>query len=138
MQIRLMLLAFTFMLTHQVAVAETTESPSSSVDTPRGRSDPDAENTRLNVRDKGDATVTPEEQGEQPADREITATIRRAVVEDDSLSLNAHNVKIVTRDGGVTLRGPVDSKTERAKIAKLAEQTVGVKRVDNQLEVDVD
>lgn len=68
------------MLTHQVAVAETTESPSSSLDTPRGRSDPDAENTRLNVRDKGDATVTPEEQDEHAADREITAAIRRAMV----------------------------------------------------------
>ncbi|MGH8591497.1 MAG: BON domain-containing protein [Gammaproteobacteria bacterium] len=80
--------------------------------------------------------MTPEEQGGEPADLEITAAIRRAIVKDDSLSLNAHNVKIITRDGTVTLRGPVDNHAERTTIGQLAEKTVGVKRVDNQLEIN--
>ena len=98
----------------------------------------DAENTGVNVRDKGDVTVTPEEQGGEAGDREITAAIRRAIVKDDSLSLNAHNVKIITQDGTVTLRGPVESAAERTTIAQLAEKTAGVKRVDNQLEINAD
>jgi len=71
-------------------------------------------------------------------DREITAAIRRAIVKDDSLSLNAHNVKIITRDGIVTLRGPVENEAERTTIGRLADKTAGIKRVDNQLEINAD
>ncbi|MCA1852521.1 MAG: BON domain-containing protein [Beggiatoa sp.] len=92
----------------------------------------------MNVRDRDAATVTPDEQGGEAGDREITAAVRRAIVEDDSLSLNAHNVKIITRDGTVTLRGPVESRAERTTIGQLAEKTAGVKRVDNQLEINAD
>lgn len=138
MQIGSLLIAFILVLSHEVVLAETTEVPPASSDTTRGPSAPDAENTGVNVRDSHTVTVTPEEQGGEAADREITAAIRRAIVKDDSLSLNAHNVKIITRDGIVTLRGPVESTAERTTIAQLAEKTVGVKRVDNQLEINVD
>jgi hyperosmotically inducible periplasmic protein len=156
MQIGSLLIAFIIMLSHGIVLAETTETPSSETtrDTTPGSSAPnaekqgardaeegrarDAENTGVNVRDGGDVTVTPEEQGGEAADRELTAAVRRAIVKDDSLSLNAHNVKIITRNGTVTLRGPVESTAERTKIAQLAEKTAGVKRVDNQLEINAD
>ncbi len=138
MQIGSLLIAFIFVLGHGVVLAETTEIPPASSDTTRGLSAPDAENTGVNVRDRGDVTVTPEEQGGEAGDREISAAIRRAIVKDDSLSLNAHNVKIITRGRIVTLRGPVENAAERTTIGQLAEETVGVRRVDNQLEINAD
>jgi hyperosmotically inducible periplasmic protein len=96
----------------------------------------DADNTERNVRDRDDKTLTPPDQGGSASDRELTAAIRRAIVEDDSLSTNAHNVKIVTVDSVVTLRGPVKSATEKAAVVAKAENAKGVKRVDNQLEVE--
>jgi len=72
---------------------------------------------------------------EAPAHRERTATIRKAIAGDSSLSTNAHNVKIITVDGVVTLRGSVKTPAEKAAVAATAEKAKGVKRVDNQLEV---
>ena len=95
----------------------------------------DADNTGKNVRDRGD-TVTPTDQGENAADRTVTANIRTAIVDNDNLSTDAKNVKIVTRDGHVTLRGPVKTPEEKATIASTAERVAGVKRVDNQLEIE--
>jgi hyperosmotically inducible protein len=93
------------------------------------------ENTERNVRDRGDTTLTPEDQKETESDVKITADIRKAVVADDSLSVNAHNVKIITRNGVVTLRGPVESEAESLKLGLIAKQTAGVTQVDNQLEI---
>jgi len=96
----------------------------------------DADNSGKNVRDRGDKTVTPMDQGGSADDRDLTAAIRRAIVSDDSLSTNAHNVKIVTIDGVVTLRGPVKTAAEKAAVVAKAEKAQGVKHVDNQLEVE--
>jgi osmotically-inducible protein OsmY len=65
----------------------------------------------------------------------ITQAIRKAVVADKSLSTNAQNVKIIAKNGAVTLRGPVNSAAEKSSIAAKAEQAAGVKSVDNQLEI---
>jgi osmotically-inducible protein OsmY len=92
------------------------------------------DNTGRNVRDRGD-TVTSGDQSETTADRTTTQKIRKAVVADDSLSMDAHNVKIITVDGAVTLRGPVKSEDERKKIGAMAEQVAGASKVRNQLEV---
>ena len=97
---------------------------------------PDADNTGKNVRDSAGKTLTPMDQGGSAQDRELTASIRKAVVADDSLSTNAQNVKIITVDGVVTLRGPVKSAAEKAAVAGKAQKTAGVKRVDDQLEVE--
>lgn len=94
-----------------------------------------ADNTDKNERDRGDDTLTPMDQGESEADRTITQQIRQGVVGADEISAGAKNVKIITVDGVVTLRGPVESATEKANIAALATKVAGVKRVDNQLEV---
>ena len=92
------------------------------------------DNTGRNVRDRGD-TVTSGDQSESKADRSTTQKIRQAVVTDDSLSMMAQNVKIITVDGGVTLRGPVKNDGERTKIGAMAEQVAGAGKVQNQLEV---
>jgi osmotically-inducible protein OsmY len=93
------------------------------------------ENTGRNERDKDNTTLTPEDQKETESDIKITAAIRQAVVKNKSLSANAQNVKIITRNGVVTLRGPVESKKESKKIKKIAKHTPGVLKVDNQLEI---
>lgn len=95
----------------------------------------DADNTKKNERDRDGDTVTPEDQAENDADRSITQRIRQAVVDKDGLSMNAKNVKIVTANGVVTLRGPVQSAGEKSSIASIAQATNGVSRVDNQLEI---
>jgi osmotically-inducible protein OsmY len=96
----------------------------------------DADNTARNARDAGGNTLTPLDQGESEPDRTITRQIRKTVVDHDQLSTNAKNVKIITLNGVVTLRGPVKSAEERATIASVAEKTGGVKRVDDQLEIE--
>ena len=92
------------------------------------------ENTEINVRDKDNATLTPEDQKETKKDIKITAHIRKAVVKDKSLSMDAQNAKIITRSGVVTLRGPVANEAESKKLEKIAKKTHGVVKVDNQLE----
>jgi hyperosmotically inducible protein len=93
------------------------------------------ENTEINARDKDNTTLTPEDQKETESDIKITADIRQAIIKNKSLSVNAQNVKIITRNGVVTLRGPVESKKESKKIKKIAKHTPGVLKVDNQLEI---
>jgi osmotically-inducible protein OsmY len=98
----------------------------------------DADNTGRNVRDRDSGTRTPGDQGGNAADREITAEVRRAIVGDDSLSTNAHNVKIITNGGVVTLRGPVENEKERTAVVAKAQKVAGVRKVDNQLETTRD
>ena len=70
-----------------------------------------------------------------PADRAITQKIRKAVHEDKSLSTYAHNIKIITQDGKVTLRGPVRSEDEKSNLQAKAAEIAGQDNVTNQLEV---
>lgn len=93
------------------------------------------DNSGRNVRDRDDRNKTSGDQSESEADRTISQNIRAAITSDDSLSTNAKNVKIITSDGTVTLRGPVKSDKEKAEIEAKAKQIVGVKKVDNQLEI---
>jgi hyperosmotically inducible protein len=93
------------------------------------------ENTEVNVRDKDNTTLTPEDQKETKKDIRITAHLRKAVVRDKSLSIDAQNAKIITRSGVVTLRGPVANEAESKKLQKIAKKTRGVVKVDNQLEI---
>jgi hyperosmotically inducible protein len=96
---------------------------------------PTADNTEKNQRDRSGETRTSGDQSNSSEDVKITAAIRRAVVNDDSLSATAKNVKIITADGTVTLRGPVQNEAEKAKIAELAQSAAGNAKIDNQLEV---
>jgi osmotically-inducible protein OsmY len=94
-----------------------------------------ADNTGRNTRDSDGTTLTADKQSNSKSDVEITRQIRRAIVKDDSLSTSAHNVKIITNGGVVTLRGPVASVNEKTMVATMAAKIDGVGKVDNQLEV---
>ena len=94
-----------------------------------------ADNTRKNERDRSGETTTSGDQSNSQEDVKITAAIRRAVVRDNSLSTTAKNVKIITTNGMVTLRGPIKNDAEKTKIAELAQSAAGNAKINNQLEV---
>jgi osmotically-inducible protein OsmY len=94
-----------------------------------------ADNTKLNQRDKNAAQPTADQQKNTRSDRDITQQIRRAIVEDKSLSTYAHNVKIITQNGQVTLRGPVRSDDEKRAVETKAAELAGENRVTSQLDV---
>lgn len=93
----------------------------------------DADNTKNNQKD--DLNPTPIDQSNDPIDIKIVAAIRSAITSDSSLSTNAQNIKIVVQKNIVTLRGPVESISEKSRIDHLAKNTQGVSRVENQLTV---
>lgn len=96
----------------------------------------DADNTKKNARDRDSGAVTPTDQGNSAADLEMTQKIRQAIVGAESLSSNARNIKIITRDGAVTLRGPVADEAEKARVVALVKGVTGQAPVDVQIEVE--
>ena len=88
-----------------------------------------------NTKQNKEQSPTADDQKMNPADRAITQKIRKALHDDNSLSTYAHNVKIITQDGKVTLRGPVRSDEEKASIEAKAVAVAGAGNVTNQLEV---
>jgi osmotically-inducible protein OsmY len=108
---------------------------SSSNQAPSGSATIAPDNSGVNVRDRGNATITPSDQSNRRSDIEMTRQIRRALMKDKSLSTTARNVKVVTIDGNVTLRGPVNSEQEKTVIANKAVQIAGAGHVNDQLEV---
>jgi hyperosmotically inducible periplasmic protein len=96
----------------------------------------DADNTGVNKRDRDPAAKTPIDQNENQADVNMTAEIRKRMLAAEGMSINGRNAKVITADGKVTLRGPVDSNAERDTIATIAEEVAGGKdKVVNELEV---
>lgn len=96
----------------------------------------DADNSGKNVRDREDATLTPGDQGTTPADREITQKIRKSlVIGPTGYSVTAKNIKIITVNGKVTLRGPVNTEAEKSGIVSVAKTVAGEGNVDDQLEL---
>jgi hypothetical protein len=95
----------------------------------------EADNSGRNVRDRDERSLTPLNQGNSQTDVDITARIRKEVVGTESLSVNAQNVKIITSNGRVTLRGPVTTAEEKRLIGQIAISAVRIENVDNQLEV---
>ncbi|MES2597733.1 MAG: BON domain-containing protein [Verrucomicrobiota bacterium] len=96
---------------------------------------PAPDNTERNERDRAGQNLTPVDQSNRPEDLKLVAEIRKAVVADDSLSMTAKNVKIITTPGKVTLRGPVKNADEKTKIAAHAKAKAGTSEVVDQLEV---
>lgn len=86
-------------------------------------------------KDAVEETKTPLDQSNRPEDLKITQAIRKAVIADDTLSLNAKNVRIITADGKVTLVGKVNSAEENAKVMAYAKESAGTAQVVNQMEV---
>src|SRR5690349_15657044 len=91
------------------------------------------DNTRSNRGANSKTGVTADKQNTNSADEDITRQIRRAIVNDKSLSTYAHNVKIITQNGAVTLKGPVRSEEEKSTIAEKAAAVAGAARVTNEL-----
>jgi hyperosmotically inducible periplasmic protein len=80
-------------------------------------------------------TPTADNQSNVQSDRMTTAKIRKAINSDKKLSTYAHNVKIITLNGSVTLKGPVKSDEEKEKVAAMAANIVSADKVNDQLTV---
>ena len=96
------------------------------------------DNTKVNKRDTAKEAVTAGTQSNSKADLELTRNIRRDITAGKEMSTYAKNIKIISRDGAVTLRGPVKSSAEKQQIDGIAKKLAGDAKVDNQLEVTPD
>ena len=118
------LLASTFLVPAGIGTSFAQANPNTAPD-----------NSAVNQRDRDQQNLTPIDQSNKPEDVKMTREIRRAIVKDDQLSMDAKNVKIITVDGAVTLRGPAKTEQEKANIAAKAAQLAGDSNVHNELEV---
>jgi hyperosmotically inducible protein len=96
----------------------------------------ESDNTKVNKRDRSAAAVTADQQKGNVSDRELTAKIRRSIMADKSLSSYAHNIKIVSQNGTVTLKGPVKSEDEKKVVmAKAVEVAGSANNVTDQISI---
>jgi hyperosmotically inducible periplasmic protein len=93
------------------------------------------DNTAKNERDRSGETQTSGDQSNSPADLKITQAIRQALMKDSELSMIAKNIKVITVNGHVTLRGPVKTTQEKSKIDQLAKSAAGGAQIEDQIEV---
>jgi hyperosmotically inducible protein len=123
---------FTGVSVAQIACAQSTPTvpspPSSMSTTP-------ADNTRTNIPDAYNSAGTSDKQSNNPADLNLTKQIRKSVLADKALSTYAHNVKIVSAGGNVTLSGVVRSDDEKSSIEMKADAVAGKDHVLNKLQV---
>ena len=96
------------------------------------------DNSAMNKRDRSGDTVTAMDQSNRPEDLNLTRDIRRAIMDDDSLSMEAKNIKIITLNGTVTLRGPVKTAQEKETILAKATQLARDTKINNELQVESD
>jgi len=94
-----------------------------------------ADNTKVNTRDRAKGAVTADQQKDNDNDRKLTQTIRKALMQDNSLSSYAHNVKVIAQGGQVTLKGPVRSDEEKRAVESKAIEVAGAEHVVNQMSV---
>ena len=102
---------------------------------PNSQTPPPADNTKTNERDRNANEPTADQQKDNRSDRDITQQIRQSIVKDKSLSTYAHNVKIITQNGQVTLKGPVQSEDEKKAIEAKAAEVAGENKVSSELNV---
>jgi hyperosmotically inducible periplasmic protein len=88
-----------------------------------------------NTKNNQGAAPTADQQKMDPADRQITKKIRMSIYEDKTISVYAHNIKIITQAGKVTLKGPVRTEDEKNSIVMKATAVAGDGNVDNQITV---
>jgi hyperosmotically inducible protein len=96
---------------------------------------PTSDNTKVNKRDTDKSEATADRAKDNTNDRDIMQKIRKSIVDDKSLSTYAHNVKIVSQHGKVTLKGPVRSDDEKKTIEQKATEVAGAGNVTNQMSV---
>jgi hyperosmotically inducible periplasmic protein len=93
------------------------------------------DNTSTNERDRSGESKTSGDQSNSSADLKITQAIRQALIKDDQLSTTAKNIKVITANGQVTLRGPVKTAQEKARVDQIAKSAAGGAQIDDQLDV---
>ncbi|HEX4425829.1 MAG TPA: BON domain-containing protein [Terriglobales bacterium] len=96
---------------------------------------PAPDNTKINQRDKNASEPTADQQKNASADRVTTQKIRQSLIQDKTLSTYAHNVKIITRNGMVTLKGPVRSADEKKAVEAKAAEVAGDSNITSNLDV---
>jgi hyperosmotically inducible periplasmic protein len=96
---------------------------------------PAADNTKVNERDRSQNEPTADQQKDNRSDRDITQQIRQSIMKDKSLSTYAHNVKIITQHGQVTLKGPVRSEGEKRTVEDKANEVAGESKVTSELNI---
>ncbi|MGB7602987.1 MAG: BON domain-containing protein [Candidatus Sulfotelmatobacter sp.] len=96
---------------------------------------PQADNTRMNQQDRSPNETTADQQKADRSDREITQQIRKSITSDKSLSTYGHNVKVITQNGMVTLKGPVRSEEEKKAVEAKAAEVAGADKVTNEIDV---
>jgi hyperosmotically inducible periplasmic protein len=96
------------------------------------------DNTKVNKADRDNAKPTADQAKNKLSDRELMRQIRRDVVKDKTLSTYGHNVKIISQNGKVTLRGPVHSEDEKTAIREHARHIAGEENVTDELTVKGD
>jgi hyperosmotically inducible periplasmic protein len=106
-----------------------------AVPAPHQDPQPAPDNTKTNQGDAARGATTADSQKMNPADRATTKKIRSAIYQDKSLSTYAHNIKIITQNGAVTLKGPVRSDDEKANIEAKAVSIAGPDHVHSELTV---
>jgi len=84
---------------------------------------------------QNDAPKTADNQPNNKEDVRLAAKVRRAIVRDKTLSMRAHNVKIIASNGAVTLAGEVKSEEEKTAVVAKAAEIVGAGNVTDQLTV---
>ena len=94
-----------------------------------------ADNSKVNSRDRNDSASTADQQKENRSDRETARQIRRAIVKDKSLSSYAHNIKVISENGMVTLKGPVRSEEEKKTVESKAAEVAGQDKVQSEIQV---
>ncbi len=94
-----------------------------------------ADNTTVNQRDRNSNEPTADKQKNNTSDRDITQQIRQSIMKDKSLSTYAHNVKIITQNGQVTLKGPVRSDEEKRTVEAKAAEIAGADKVTSELDI---
>jgi hyperosmotically inducible periplasmic protein len=124
--IRTALLAALLSSSWVVAGAQTTTDQSAA---------PQADNTKMNQRDRNADEATADQQKANRSDRDITQQIRKSLVSDKSLSTYGHNVKVITQSGMVTLKGPVRSEEEKKAVEEKAAEVAGADKVTNEIDV---
>ena len=91
--------------------------------TPEPKTKPD--NTDVNKRDRNSSEATADQQKMNATDQDLTKKIRESIMSDKSLSTYAHNIKIISQNGTVTLKGPVKSDDEKKTVMAKAVAVAG-------------
>jgi osmotically-inducible protein OsmY len=123
------LCAWALMVPHTIATSK--DAP---IAKPSTITSTESTNTAVNKRDVDDKNLTPLDQGSSQSDVEITTQIRKAIIAHKTMSVNAQNVKVITLNGKVTLRGPVNTSEEKRFIGEIVSRIVHPDKLDNQLD----